>query len=1585
MELYTSRALSFMLIFVFINSLVFYQLSMPEEQQMSDFLDYSSDTNLEKIDNRNDNSIEEGAKNKIRQEVIEGDFKTQSFFSYKTFTSQLDANGSGYQWTAYDSILGHDAWDINTKRFGVGDITYAPVPSENDAYYFGVDYWASGLKSIMYSPVLDYDTTIEDKVHYIFNMHRDLNDDPYDSYFNSIDITLKIILWHYHSSTNISTEITSVAYLLPKINTPTDTEYWEWLETNSTLTSYTVPAGDRFKLTYEYAYSDVGATQGHCTLNIIQDGQYSDSGISGTNMDWNINDGIHSNSYTIYNVDGILGVQLYMHENNTPDIDLYNAMNNTVYQNAQEMTIDVTDGSISKYRWDSGIWNVFDNSTLITLPTTAGWHDLEIVASDPVYNNTRTAYYQFGYDASIINLELHEPYSNGSTVEAGTYLNFSAYAVDTVTYEWDSSETQIPLLSPYDILAPVFELEHNLTIRTTDFYSSDIYIYYFTFDSDIPSILLDNVVNGSTYAPLKTIDVEISDSSGIKNVKYHWDSHSNSTWNPEFGNIYRTNIPITDGNHYLYVYASDILNQVNSTVFYFYADSNVFLVELQELTNNSYYQGGETVKVTIQKSNGTVSYIWDSGIEEEGSIFSSTLTLEGSEGIPLTAGSHNLTIITYDSSDVQYILYFILIVDLEAPVIDSDISIYNNSRFLTDQIFIFNITDNYVSGSDLTVLYSIDGKANRLLNEPYQYALIYLEDGTHYLNIKVIDIAGNIDEKFLVFVVDTTKPIIIVSIPDLVDFVTIDGNKYVPFNAEVIVTIVDDDPLVTTEYAWGDPPYIDFSYHFYLAYSDENSILHIRAIDSLGNARSIQFNLIIDGTIPSITLLNYENVTTKINYETLLEFEIEDYSDLTIDEVSYSWDKLTGFWFTSPINDLSISVLPVYQHDTTAKFSVYIEDIVGNNFTYTFLFLIDIEAPIVDLAIFNPAKDKWVDASGVYYVKSGIQIVYNASVNDDLVSFEYYWDGYSENIQILNESESWTLETPLIDGFHNLTVILTDDSVGLFPNQVTQTFYFFVDNIVLNFSKSNDFIETLYAYENSTNLIYGNNVSFVLNITDATYGLEILGLQYKIIKDMKLNLSVEIIKLDNITYEILIIATNVTKGLLTEIEIQFYKFEESKQLIRIYLDIEKKEGSLSIDSRSIQEVTYEENITIVMKLENNVGENERIIMIIIDGDTHIFNFTELPDRFYQFNISSVMFQGKGNYSLVIYVESNFFIGESIIDIEINPLETMLTIEVSEHEIIEEAQLIITGQLTLLNGTPISLAEIEITIYIKLKENGKRVYAFDTANYDDLEVFTVTTDFEGYFQKAFSMSADIDYVDIEVSYSGDDYYGIINSALEAPVFTTPPPGLPSWLLYIIIGGSLALALIISIIVYKVTRRKPFQKFLEEITDEEVEENYSIISPGAVLSIFDQKKGPVPLVMDHSLKFEKYSIRLRMGIENFLLKISDQAYSSLGFEEHDVGRRVGSIVLPGEKMIGWVHGIQLPNEAARGGFENLSLIVLADTDFGTYLLNYQEYIYDEADLLNSALKSKKELTEINEILIKIRKKSVQIMLAAQKMEN
>jgi len=189
-------------------------------------------------------------------------------------------------------------------------------------------------------------------------------------------------------------------------------------------------------------------------------------------------------------------------------------------------------------------------------------------------------------------------------------------------------------------------------------------------------------------------------------------------------------------------------------------------------------------------------------------------------------------------------------------------------------------------------------------------------------------------------------------------------------------------------------------------------------------------------------------------------------------------------------------------------------------------------------------------------------------------------------------------------------------------------------------------------------------------------------------------------------------------------------------------------------------------------------------------------------------------------------------------------------------------------------------------------------------------------------------------------------------------------------------------IISGLIYRFTKPRPFDELMADITEEEIKQFENEVSPGVLLSIFDQMKGPIPLLGDHVLEEQRYSTRMRIGVENFLLKISDQAYSSLGFEEHDERRRIGSINLPNEKMIAFIHGVQLENKLVRGGYENLSLIVLADTEVGGLLLANQEFMFPEIDNLIVSLKTKEPLPQVQKHITEIRKRSVIIILAAKK---
>jgi hypothetical protein len=530
-------------------------------------------------------------------------------------------------------------------------------------------------------------------------------------------------------------------------------------------------------------------------------------------------------------------------------------------------------------------------------------------------------------------------------------------------------------------------------------------------------------------------------------------------------------------------------------------------------------------------------------------------------------------------------------------------------------------------------------------------------------------------------------------------------------------------------------------------------------------------------------------------------------------------------------------------------------------------------------------------------------------------------------------------------------------------------------------------------------MIYNDTFIYQVSVLNSSL-LPIDDLFISVIQDTTLNLTV---KVSNITslYEIEVHATNVSYINETSVFVHFSRSTGGGTSTRLYLTILKKEGNSTILEESDSSAIYGGDLTIYLYLEDNLGQNRAITKLFVNETLYTindakYNFTfDSNTSICTFNYSSIPLYSKGNFSLTISVESLFYYANTTsnttLDFEILPLPILITISVSNYTIIEGTDVIINVLITYENGTPVEYALFNLYIHVYLKnitetDTFTLNLAYEDANYT--ESFTdLETGRNGRFVTSFTLNSSMDYIIIEGSYEGQDTTDDASFVVEDHIITIPLPEavkFPQWLLYLIIGGSIGVAALISFIIYKVTRPKSFEELMERVTGEDIALSYSIMSPGVILTIFDQRKGPIPLVADHSLDIGRYIGRMKIGVENFLLKIADQAYSSLGFEEHDAGRRVGSIILPSEKMVAFVHGVQLENKMARGGFENLSLIVLADSEFGNLLLNYQEYLYGLVDDLSSALKTKKNLKVVEDFIVDIRKQSVIIMLAAQEME-
>ncbi|MCG3256915.1 MAG: hypothetical protein KAU62_12540, partial [Candidatus Heimdallarchaeota archaeon] len=372
-----------------------------------------------------------------------------------------------------------------------------------------------------------------------------------------------------------------------------------------------------------------------------------------------------------------------------PDINVYGVSNNTVYSLAENVTIDVTDGSISSYRWDGGTWNSFVNDAQTLLPATHGWHYLEIKASDPVFNNTNVVLYKFGYDASTDNILLNNAMS-GDYLEGGFILDFSVYNIDSVQYNWDNNGSWFSLLDPYDITTGMYTGWHNLRINTTDFYENNSYLYTFFFDSDTPVISLTDAVNNSIYAPGKFLEFLITDGTGLTSLNYSWDAGTVQSWTPDPSDLYSTNLPDVVGTHFLEIFVSDGYDHFSYAYYEFFTDNDFFNVDLLNIIENGYYQGDNEVELIVQRSNGTVYFKWDSGVEKLGTLDGTYLILNGSDSLPSTEGLHVLHIRTFNLTPSEHLFDFSFYVDNTNPNI-SNIQTYDDGRYLNNKDFIIYI------------------------------------------------------------------------------------------------------------------------------------------------------------------------------------------------------------------------------------------------------------------------------------------------------------------------------------------------------------------------------------------------------------------------------------------------------------------------------------------------------------------------------------------------------------------------------------------------------------------------------------------------------------------------------------------------------------------------------------------------------------------------------------------------------------------------------------------------------------------------------------------------------------------------------
>ncbi|MFX1285665.1 MAG: hypothetical protein ACFFB5_18640 [Promethearchaeota archaeon] len=263
--------------------------------------------------------------------------------------------------------------------------------------------------------------------------------------------------------------------------------------------------------------------------------------------------------------------------------------------------------------------------------------------------------------------------------------------------------------------------------------------------------------------------------------------------------------------------------------------------------------------------------------------------------------------------------------------------------------------------------------------------------------------------------------------------------------------------------------------------------------------------------------------------------------------------------------------------------------------------------------------------------------------------------------------------------------------------------------------------------------------------------------------------------------------------------------------------------------------------------------------------------------------------------------------------------------------------------------------------------------------DNVFLYSVTVDFQH------------NQSDIEIHYristrDGDgniNEYAFDNTGLPDQTFRFQSPGLPQWVL--LIAGVIIFVIFVGSIVYIKFIRKPelvgldkelvLQK-IADINPNEVINSLDNHTLGVIVSFFDQRHGPIPIIILPELLKDNYSK---------LVELSDRSFGGTGFGQNfdeEIPSNFDFILAEGIRTSVLSFGFAVERPEARGGQENLTLNILIHKNVFPLLNQFQDEIQDQVHSFHVIMDkdpSKKE--KIQKSAFEIRKFVSTIVLSYQ----
>jgi parallel beta-helix repeat protein len=282
-----------------------------------------------------------------------------------------------------------------------------------------------------------------------------------------------------------------------------------------------------------------------------------------------------------------------------PRIQLISPNNESVFQSGVILDYSVYDENLSYANF-----SINSGSEQLFLPpydiNTTEWADGEykiFINAVDLSGNINSSWYFFTIDSTPPDIILNF-LENNSIISSSDILDFSIYDLNLITVNYSINEgDNTSFLPPFNVSTLGWsEGENNVRIDAVDIAgNSNSSIFFFTFDSTKPTIILNNPENNTRIKPGTVLDFSVADLN-LGNINYSINGETNNSLVIPF-NISSTGWQ--DGIYTIWINAEDLAGNTNSSWFDFEIDSTPPEINLDQKYNHSTIPAGEIIHLDI--------------------------------------------------------------------------------------------------------------------------------------------------------------------------------------------------------------------------------------------------------------------------------------------------------------------------------------------------------------------------------------------------------------------------------------------------------------------------------------------------------------------------------------------------------------------------------------------------------------------------------------------------------------------------------------------------------------------------------------------------------------------------------------------------------------------------------------------------------------------------------------------------------------------------------------------------------------------------------------------------------------------------